>query len=75
MKIDDFSLGAPLNRKFLLFSLLWLSLFAWFVHHKTSSPSYSKRFAIHEAEPESVPLRQPSADEGASVQPVNEEKK
>lgn len=73
MKIDDFSLGAPLNRKFLLFSLLWLSLFAWFVHHKTSSPSYSKRFAIHEPVLKGVPLRQPSADGGANSQP--EEKK
>ncbi len=68
MKIDDFSLGAPLNRKFLLFSLLWLGLFAWFVHQKVSSPSYSKRFAIHEPEPVSVPLRQPSTDEGAPAQ-------
>lgn len=73
MKIDDFSLGAPLNRKFLLFSLLWLSLFAWFVHQKTSSPSFSKRFAIHEPSPVSVPLRQPSADGSTDVQP--EEKK
>lgn len=69
MKIDDFSLGAPLNRKFLLFSLLWLSLFAWFVHQKINSPSYSKRFAIHEAEPASVPLRQPSTDQSAKTQP------
>jgi hypothetical protein len=75
MEIDDFSLGAPVNRKFLLFSLLWLSLFAWFVHQKTTSPSFSKRFAIHEPEPLAAPvLRQPSTDESSSAQTPLKEK-
>ncbi len=74
MEIDSFSLGAPLNRKFLLFSLLWLGLFAWFVHQKVSSPSYSKRFAIHEAEAVNVPLRQPSANEGVSTETPSQAK-